>query len=107
MDAPRLVCIITLNRLKAVQIVYVWNVSVVDAARRQFSTLYGYGARRMRKSSFGRRSIARTMRLIVTVQESQWEMKSRRNVRERMNTVSAPLRAAQYDIMAPVQGPNV
>lgn len=86
---------ITLNKLKAVQTVYVLSVSVDEAARRQFITLYGYGARRMRKRSLGRFSMARTTRLIVMVHESHWEIESRRNVRERINTVSAPLRAAQ------------
>ena len=52
-------------------------------------------------------SIARTMRLIVIVPDSHLEMLARKNVRETVNTTSAPAREAQYDMIAPVQGPKV
>jgi hypothetical protein len=39
MDAPIVVCIITLKRERPVQMVYVRKVSVGDAANRQFITL--------------------------------------------------------------------
>lgn len=84
----------TLKRESAVQIVYVRSVSEGDAARRQFMTLYGYGASRMRKSNLGLFSMARTTRLIVVVDASQREIMSRRRVRDIMNTVIAPARAA-------------
>ena len=83
-----------MKRDRAVHTVYVRSVNVGEAARRQFITLNGYGARRMRKRSFGRFSIARTTRFIVSVLESQREMHVRRNMRERINTVSAPARDA-------------
>lgn len=70
-------------------------------------TLYGYGARRIRNSSFGLFSIARTTRLIVRVHDSQREMLARKNVREMVKTTSAPKREAQYDMIAPVHGPKV
>ena len=61
----------------------------------------------MRKRSFGLFSIARTMRLIVTVHDSHLEMLARKNVRETVKTTSAPAREAQYEMITPVQGPNV
>ena len=90
-----LVWMISLNKERAVQIVYVRNESVGDAARRQFMTLNGYGATRMRKRSLGRFSIARTTRLMVMVHESHREMVSRKKARERINTVSAPASEAK------------
>ena len=61
----------------------------------------------MRKRSLGRFSMALTTRLIVIVQESQREMLARKNVREIINTVSAPASDAQYEMIAPVQAPKV
>lgn len=85
----------TLKSESAVQMVYVRSVSVGDAAKRQFITLYGYGASRIRKSNFGRFSTARTTRLMVRVEESHREMQSRNNEREIMKTANAPERAAK------------
>ncbi len=90
-----LVCMMSLKRDNAVQRVYVRNVRLGEAARRQFMTLKGYGARRMRKRSLGRFSMALTTRLMVIVHESQRDMLARKSVRERINTVSAPVREAQ------------
>ena len=69
MLAPILVCMITLNSDNAVQVMYVLRVRVGEPASRAFITLYGYGAKRIRKRSFGRFSIARTTRL----REAVWE----------------------------------
>ena len=61
----------------------------------------------MRNRSLGLFSIARTTRLIHVVHESQREMLARKNVRESVNTTNAPVSEAQYEIIAPVQGPKV
>jgi hypothetical protein len=70
-------------------------------------TLYGYGATRMRKSSFGRFSIARTTRLRYTNCANQREMASRKRWRETRKTASAPESAAVYEIRSPPSAPNV
>lgn len=44
---------------------------------------------------------------MVMVEASHRVMDSRSKVREMINTVSAPMRAAKYEIMAPVHGPKV
>jgi hypothetical protein len=70
-------------------------------------TLYGYGARRIKKRSFGRFSMARTTRFKEDVEVSQLEMVSRNSSLETRNTVIAPVRALEYEIAAPVHGPKV
>lgn len=70
-------------------------MSVGEAASRQFMTLYGYGARRIRKSNLGRFSIARTTRLMVPHELSQRDIESRNRERETINTRSAPDKAAK------------
>lgn len=77
------------------------------AARSALSTLYGYGASLTRNNSWGLRSTARTARDKVRVEESQRPIGSRKNVRDSQNTTTAPESAAQYEITAPVHGPNV
>jgi hypothetical protein len=44
---------------------------------------------------------------MVIVDASHRVIDSRSKVREMINTVSAPMRAAKYEIIAPVQGPKV
>ena len=61
----------------------------------------------MRKSSFGLFSMARTIRLIMVVHESQRDMLARKKVRETINTTRAPASDAQYEMIAPVQAPKV
>jgi hypothetical protein len=61
----------------------------------------------MRKSNLGRCETACTTRLMVIVDASHRVIDSRSKVREMINTVSAPMRAAKYEIIAPVQGPKV
>ena len=41
------------------------------------------------------------------VAESQREIESRKKARETRKTANAPERAAEYDMAAPVHGPNV
>lgn len=49
----------------------------------------------MRKRSFGRFSMAVTTRLPVIVHESQRDIDSRKNARDKMNTRRAPARDAR------------
>src|SRR5260370_33018580 len=107
MEEPRVVGVITLKSDRAVHTRYVGNVRVGDAPRRQLITLYGYGAKRIRKSNCGRFSMARTTRLTDVAFESQRVISPRKRERENMNTTNAPIRAAQYERNAPAQDTNV